>query len=144
MDRLATQKHVAAEHDITIHHRSNTQEAMARRAMAKATWRRQRLSKKSDSSGPPDTDVTESRQERAGDKRPISNQQESSGKKRKPELLGRLVSVECVGEEKVALGWFDARIESYQKRLGYLLRFLINEEEYIYAKKIPANDIKLL
>lgn len=144
MDRLATQKHVAAEHDITIHHRSDTQEAMARRAMARATWRRQRSSKKSDNSGPPDTDLPESRPESARGKRPIPSQQENSGKKRKTELLGRLVSVECVGEDKVALGWFDARIESYHKGLGYLLRFLVNEEEFIYAKKIPAKDIKLL
>jgi hypothetical protein len=140
-DRLATQKHVAAEHDIIIHHRSDSQEAMVRRAMAKATWRTN-LHKTSDRSGPPDTNLTEI-SDQSG-KRPIPHQQENSRKKKKTDLLGRLVSVECMGEDKVSLGWYDARIECYQKGLGYLLRFLVDQNEYIYAKKIPAKDIKLL
>ncbi|XP_078371074.1 uncharacterized protein LOC144654724 [Oculina patagonica] len=144
MDRLATKKHVAAEHDVMIHHRSDSQEALARRAMAKATWRRQKFSKTSDNSGPPET-VLEASPVSARGKRPSPSQHKNSrSKKTKTELLGRLVSVECIGDDKVALGWFDARIESYHKSLGYLLRFLANEGEYIYAKKIPDKDIKLL
>ena len=144
MDRLATQKHVAAENDVTIHHRSDTQEAMARRAMAKATWRRKKSSSKTaDRSGPPDTNMHEPTTSRQG-KRPLPNQQENPRKRNKSELLGRLVSVKCMGEDRVTLGWFDARVESYDKEAGYLLRFLVNEDEFIYAKKIPANDITIL
>lgn len=60
MDRLATQKHVAAEHDVTIYHRSDSQEAMAQQAIAKATWRKHKSSKTSYTSGPPDVDLPES------------------------------------------------------------------------------------
>ena len=68
----------------------------------------------------PDTEMPAANPE-SGTK-PIPNQQENSRKKSKSELLDRLVSVECMGKDKVTLGWFDARIESYHKGLGYFLR----------------------
>ncbi|KAL9950738.1 hypothetical protein ACROYT_G043289 [Oculina patagonica] len=126
---------VESKNRLSVPSSKDSQEALARRAMAKATWRRQKFSKTSDNSGPPDT-VLEASPVSARGKRPSPSQHENSrSKKTKTELLGRLVSVECIGDDKVALGWFDARIESYHKSLGFLLQFLVNEEEYIYAKK---------
>ena len=72
--------------------------------MAKETSRRQRSLKKSDNRGHPDIDLPESRPKSARGKIPIPNQQENGVRiKRKTELLDRLVSVECVKEDKVAL-----------------------------------------
>ncbi|KAJ7389478.1 hypothetical protein OS493_031448 [Desmophyllum pertusum] len=87
-----------AEHDIIIHHRSDSQEALARRVMAKAPWRRKKAFNTSDKLGPPDTNLPEKSTESG--KRPIPNQQENSRKKSKTDLLGRLVSVECMGGDK--------------------------------------------
>lgn len=133
MDRLATQKHVAAEHDVTIYHWSDSQEAMAQQAVAKATWRKHKSSKTSYTSGPPDVDLPESSPDSG--KWPITDQQERSRKKRKSE---RLVSVERMGEDKITLGWFDA---FYRKGLGIFCSFWLTKTNTYMPRKYQQKTL---
>ncbi len=42
--------------------------------------------------------------------------------------------------EDCCLRWFDAKVESHHKGLEYLLRFLVNADEYIYGKRHLSAD----
>lgn len=59
-------------------------------------------------------------------------------------VVGKLVSVECADDNGKTLGWFPGRVESYETTKGYLIRFTDNLDEYIFAQKVPTEDIRFL
>eukprot|EP00112_Aurelia_sp_Birch-Aquarium-sp1_P014358 Seg3094.1 transcript_id=Seg3094.1/GoldUCD/mRNA.D3Y31 product="ATP-dependent DNA helicase RecQ" protein_id=Seg3094.1/GoldUCD/D3Y31 len=126
IDKLATQKHVAAENDVKISNKAQTCESLARRTLAKARWRNKRS--KSSSAG-------ENLERPATKRKKMDTTQK---------VVGKLVSVECADDNGKTLGWFPGRVESYETTKGYLIRFTDNLDEYIFAQKVPTEDIRFL
>ena len=142
-DKLSAQKHVAASYNVSILSYSKTAEAYSNREQARAKNRASFNASNQTRDGPPDTNSSfnpKQNKRKAG----ITQTQSRKKKAKVDPLIGKHVSVECQDTNGRVMGWFEAEIETHVRSKGYLIRFLNNPKEFIYAEKVPAADIVFL